>query len=214
MKSTFLTRIINDGGKCIIYNRINRKRYYSKLNEPSQTISRAELHKKKMLLIWWDYKSVVYLEMLSRKQTIRSDKYCQQLRKRETVIKVKWPELTKPFIQDNDWPHTSLQTRQKLLELGSEVLSHPPYTSDVAHQITIYLEDRKILWMVNNDDNLSEYIQERGKCKGIFKTFIDFIGFTVFKKIIKCKYINSLFDKWILRPFCLNILHESVQNRW
>ena len=36
------------------------------------------------------------------------------------------------FHQDNARPHTSLVTRQKLRELGWEVLSHPPYSPDIA----------------------------------------------------------------------------------
>ena len=36
------------------------------------------------------------------------------------------------FHQDNARPHTSLVTRKKLLELGWEVMSHPPYRADLA----------------------------------------------------------------------------------
>ena len=51
---------------------------------------------------------------------------------------VKRPSLLKAFIlgivfhQDNARPHTSLMTRQKLRELGWEVLMHPPYSRDLA----------------------------------------------------------------------------------
>ncbi|XP_029162233.1 histone-lysine N-methyltransferase SETMAR-like [Nylanderia fulva] len=36
------------------------------------------------------------------------------------------------FHHDNARPHTSLMTRQKLRELGLEVLMHPPYSPDIA----------------------------------------------------------------------------------
>jgi len=88
------------------------------------------------LSVWWDWKGVVYFELLPRNQTINSDVYCQQLDKLNAAIKEKRPELInrKGFIfhQDNARPHTSLMTRQKLGQLGWEVLMHPPYSPDLA----------------------------------------------------------------------------------
>ena len=37
------------------------------------------------------------------------------------------------FHQDDPRLHVSLMTRQKLLQLGLEVLIHQPYSSDIAH---------------------------------------------------------------------------------
>ena len=89
----FLKRIITGDEKWIVYNNINRKRSWSKHDEPAQIISKAELHKKIMLSIWWDYKCVVYFNLLQNNQTINSDVYCQQLVKLEEAIKEKKPEL-------------------------------------------------------------------------------------------------------------------------
>ena len=36
------------------------------------------------------------------------------------------------FHQDNARPHTSWVTRQKLLDMGWEVMPHPPYSPDLA----------------------------------------------------------------------------------
>ena len=36
------------------------------------------------------------------------------------------------FDRDDAKPHVSLMTRQKLLQLGWEVLIHPPYSPDIA----------------------------------------------------------------------------------
>ncbi|GFV44298.1 histone-lysine N-methyltransferase SETMAR [Trichonephila clavipes] len=51
------------------------------------------------------------------------------------AINQKRPELAKRrgvvFHQDNARPHTSVVTRQKLWELGWEVLMHPPYSPDL-----------------------------------------------------------------------------------
>lgn len=73
----FLKQIITGDEKWIVYNKVNRKRSWSKHNEPAQTISKAELHQKKIMLsIWWDYKGVVYFELLPNNRTINSDVYC------------------------------------------------------------------------------------------------------------------------------------------
>ena len=58
--------------------------------------------------------------------------------KLDKEIKKNRPELATRkgviFHQDNDRPHTrtSLVTRKKLLELGWEVMPHPPYSPDLA----------------------------------------------------------------------------------
>ncbi|KZC14855.1 Histone-lysine N-methyltransferase SETMAR [Dufourea novaeangliae] len=47
-----------------------------------------------------------------------------------------WPELINRkgvvFHQDNARPHTSLVTRQKLLQLEWDTMPHPPYSPDLA----------------------------------------------------------------------------------
>jgi len=85
-----------------------------------------------MLSVWWDYKGVVYFELLSRNQTINSDVYCLQLMKLNEAIKEKRPELAnrKGIVFYHDNPHTSLVTRGKLLEHDWEVMSHPSYSPD------------------------------------------------------------------------------------
>lgn len=83
-----------------------------------------------MLSILWDYKGVVYFELLPNNRTINSDVYCQQLMKLKEAIKEKRPELAKRkgivFHHDNARPHTFLATHTKLLELGWEVMLHHP----------------------------------------------------------------------------------------
>ena len=114
-----------------------RKRSWSKRGEPPSTTPKAGLHPKKvMLCIWWNWKEIVYYELLSNNETIDSDKYCSQLDKLKVEITKKCPELINRkgvvFHHDNARPHTSLQTRQKLLALGWDVLPHPPYSPDIA----------------------------------------------------------------------------------
>ena len=89
-----------------------------------------------MLSVWWDWKGVVFFELLPRNQTINSDVYCRQLNKLNAAVKEKRPELVNRkvviFHHDNATPHTSLAARQKWLRLGWEVMLHPPYSPDLA----------------------------------------------------------------------------------
>ena len=89
-----------------------------------------------MLSVWWNWKAVVFLELLSRNQTINSDVYCRQLNKLNAGFEEKRPELVNRkgviFHHNNATPHTSLATRQKSLRLGWEMMLHPPYSSDLA----------------------------------------------------------------------------------
>ena len=51
-------------------------------HEPAQTTSKAGIHRKKVLLsVWWDYKGIVYFELLPPNRTINSVVYIEQLTK-------------------------------------------------------------------------------------------------------------------------------------
>jgi len=132
----FLKRIITGDEKWVVYNNVKRKRLWSKKDEPARSTSKADIHKKKVMLsIWWDFKGIVFFELLPDNTTINSEVYCQ-LDKLNDSLKQKRPELINRkgvvFHQDNARPHTSLVTRQKLLQLGWDVLPHPPYSPDLA----------------------------------------------------------------------------------
>ncbi|XP_046145712.1 histone-lysine N-methyltransferase SETMAR-like [Osmia bicornis bicornis] len=102
-----------------------------------QTVAKPGLTARKGLLcVWWDWRGILYYELLQPGQTLNSDVYCQQLDRLKQAIVQKQPELANRkgvvFHQDNARPHTSLVTSQKLRELGWEVLMHPPYSPDTA----------------------------------------------------------------------------------
>ncbi|CAK9803068.1 Histone-lysine N-methyltransferase SETMAR [Anthophora quadrimaculata] len=133
----FLKSLITGDEKWIVYNNVNQKRSWVMKDEPVQATSKAEIHQKKIMLsVWWDYKGILYFELIPQNQTINSNVYVQQLAKLSDAIQEKRPALSNRkgvvFHHDNAKPHTSLITRQKLLELGWDVLSHPPYSPDLA----------------------------------------------------------------------------------
>ncbi|XP_011631768.1 histone-lysine N-methyltransferase SETMAR-like, partial [Pogonomyrmex barbatus] len=70
----FLKRLITGDEKWIIYNNVVRKRSWSRRDDSLQTTSKANIHQRKvMLLVWWDFKGVVFFELLPRNQTINSN---------------------------------------------------------------------------------------------------------------------------------------------
>ena len=89
-----------------------------------------------MLSVWWDFKGILYFELLPRNQTINSNIYCRQIMKLDKEMKEKRPELETCkgaiFHQDNARSHTSLVTRKKLLEVGWREMPHPRYSPDLA----------------------------------------------------------------------------------
>ena len=111
-------------------------RLWGKQNEQPPTTQKAGLHPKKVMHIWWDCKGVLYYEFLPENQMIDTKKYCSQLDQLKAALNEKHPELVnrKCIIihQDNERPHVSLMTRQKLLQLGWEVLICPLYSTDFA----------------------------------------------------------------------------------
>ena len=69
-------------------------------------------------------------------QMIDSNTYCSQLDQPKVALDEMSPELVNRkciiFHQDNARAHVSLMTRQKLLQIGWEVLIHLLYSPDIA----------------------------------------------------------------------------------
>jgi len=153
---SFLKQIITGNEKWVKYKNIVCKRSWGKKDhkrgEPPQMTSKPVLTANKvMLCVWWDWKGVIHHEVLSHGLTINSELYCSQLDRLQETIKEKRPELINRkgvvFHYDNARSHTSLMTRQKLRELGWEVLMHSPYSSDLYRPTTICFDLCRTLLM-------------------------------------------------------------------
>lgn len=91
---TFLKRVITDDEKWIVHGDIERKESWSKRDEPAQSISKAEIRQRKVTLsIWWDWKGIVFFELLPRDETINSSVYRRQLVESSNAIRKKRAEL-------------------------------------------------------------------------------------------------------------------------
>ena len=155
----FLKQIVTGDEKWILYNNVEWKRSWDKWNEPPPTTQKASLYTKNVMLCkWWDWKGVLYYELLPEKQTINSNKCCSQLDQLKAALDKKRSELVNRkctiFHQDNARPPVSLMTRQKLLQLGWEVLIHPPYSPDITASDFHLFQSLQILLMEKKKNSI------------------------------------------------------------
>ena len=72
-EKTFLKQVVTGDEKWIIYNNVERKKSWKKRNEPPLATSKTGLHPKKVMLCVWDWKGILYYELLSNNETINSE---------------------------------------------------------------------------------------------------------------------------------------------
>jgi histone-lysine N-methyltransferase SETMAR len=86
--------------------------------------------KKIMLSVFWDSTGVIGWGLVDR--TVNSEVYCAQLDRVAEALLDSGREEPVIFLHDNASSHTSKMTKNKLADLGWEVLPHPPYSPDMA----------------------------------------------------------------------------------
>ena len=76
----FLKSHVTGDEKWIFYDNVVRKRSWCLRNDSPKQQPKQDIHvKKAMLCVWWDYKGIIYFEILPQNQTINSEVYCTQL---------------------------------------------------------------------------------------------------------------------------------------
>ena len=130
----WIDHLITGDEKWILYTNITKRLQWVGPNQAPLLTAKPELHEKKIMLsVWWDVKGVVYWELLPSNTTITAEVYCLQLENLKLELETHWPGHGKVyFLHDNARPHVAKSTRKKLLDFGSEVLPHPPYSPDLA----------------------------------------------------------------------------------
>jgi len=130
----WLQDIITGDETWVLYVNHSRKKQWIDADETPAKVPKVDLYPRKvMLCIWWDSEGVIYYELLPDNTTVNSDLYCQQLNNLACALKQKRPFKDNIlFLHDNARAHTAKKTSQKLLQLGWEVISHPPYSPDIS----------------------------------------------------------------------------------
>lgn len=130
----WLNTVLTSDEKWVLYVNVKRRRSWVNVGAPPQKQPKLERHPEKLMLcIWWDHIGVVYYELLPKNTTITAQIYCAQLEKvAEKLDRMRPGHGPVRFLHDNARPHVANATRLKLLQLGWEVLPHPPYSPDLA----------------------------------------------------------------------------------
>ncbi|UYV75172.1 hypothetical protein LAZ67_12002744 [Cordylochernes scorpioides] len=125
-----------------------------------QTLSAEKL----MATVFWDRKGLLLCDFMRRGTIINSVRYCETLKQlRRASQNKRRGMLTKGvrFHHDNARPHTARQTTALIEEFGWELVSHPPYSPDVApNDFHLFLELKKNLGgtQFQDDDELEEAV--------------------------------------------------------
>lgn len=133
-RKDWLATILTSDEKWVVYDNISRKLQWVDIDEQPQPVAKPNMHPRKVMLsVWWDSEGVVYYELLPTNTTITAEVYCEQLERVSHALQQKRPNRTVTrYLHDNARPHVAKVTREKLLELGWQVLVHPPYSPDLA----------------------------------------------------------------------------------
>ena len=70
----FLKRVVASDEKWVVCNNVKRKISWSKKEESAQTTSKPDIHQKQVMSsVWWNFKEIVYFELLPNNTTINSE---------------------------------------------------------------------------------------------------------------------------------------------
>jgi histone-lysine N-methyltransferase SETMAR len=133
-REDFLNQIITGDEKWVMFANHTRKRQWVDRHQQPEPEPKADLHPRKVMLsVWWDVKGVIHSELLPPNTTVNATLYCSQMDRLQAALKRKRPNRDKVrLLHDNARPHTAKKTREKIKELGWEVLPHPAYSPDLA----------------------------------------------------------------------------------
>lgn len=90
---------------------------------------------KVMATVFWDSQGIIFIDYLEKSKSITGVYYSSLLDRLRTELQEKRPRLAHKrvlFHHDNAPAHTSGIAAAKLMEVGFQLVSHPPYSPDLA----------------------------------------------------------------------------------
>lgn len=170
-----LDRIVTCDEKWILYDNRRRSGQWLDHDEAPKHFPKPNLHpKKSMVTVWWSTAGVIHYSFLKPGETINAEKYCRELEAMHQKLSEKQPGLVNRkgpiLLHDNARPHVSQMTLQKLIELGYETLSHPPYSPDLSptdyhffKHLDASLREKTFANQTNVENDFKEFIDSRDR---------------------------------------------------
>jgi histone-lysine N-methyltransferase SETMAR len=88
-----------------------------------------------MVTVFWDAEGMILVDTIPHGHTINSDTYIKTLKALQKHYRRVRPHkiIAEILLQCNSaQPHTSFRTQEAIAKLGWTILSHPPYSPDLA----------------------------------------------------------------------------------
>jgi [histone H3]-lysine36 N-dimethyltransferase SETMAR len=112
------------------------QQWHPKGAPPPKRVQRSLFTRKVLVTIFFSIKGIIYTEVLDEKSTVTANWYTNVcLNNLLKTIQNKWPKSYQSRIilhHDNAKPHTAKETKTFLEENNIKLLSHPPYSPDLA----------------------------------------------------------------------------------
>ncbi|GFX26113.1 histone-lysine N-methyltransferase SETMAR [Trichonephila clavipes] len=127
-----------------------------------QTISAQKI----MCTVFWDRKSVLLVDFLTRGDTINAAAYCATLQKLRRAIQNKKRGMLSAgvvLLHDNARPHTANRTQYLITSFGWKQLDHPPYSLDLApsdYHLFMHLKKHLVGQRHSDDDEAKTTVKQ------------------------------------------------------
>ena len=124
--------------KWIYYSNLKRRKSWRLPGHASTSLARPNIHAAKVLLcIWCCQVGVIYYDLLEPNETITGERCRTQLMRLSRALREKRPRYEqrheKVILQhDTTRTHVAKPVKTYLETLNWEVLTHPPYSPDIA----------------------------------------------------------------------------------
>ena len=120
---------------------------------------------KVMATVFWDRNGVLLVDFMETGTTINAERYCETLRKlRRAIQNRRRGMLSKgvSILHDNARPHAARQTVAQLQQFGWNIITHPPYSPDLApsdYHLFPKLKEHLSGKRFNNDDEVKAEVR-------------------------------------------------------